>query len=875
MDARRIQRYAASAALVSASAAHAAIVAWTNCNLVIPNTIDGLYINVETRTFGSAGSVVAGWDINPYSATSLTWFNATGTGMMRYPGVTTGSAGSLDPCTVVGASASYGSGAVAVGTNPGQWRLNSVNYFGFRFVAADGSTKFGVGTFVIGSSIAGADRTITNIYYEDSGASFVLCPPPPPQDSDGDGVPNGSDPCPTIPGPCNGCPLNTCGTCGTAPDTDNDGRPNCQDNCPTVPNPTQADCDSDGLGDACDGPDCNGNGRSDNCDIAAGSSTDVDGNGVPDECQPDCNLNGIPDRFDISSGRSSDLNSDGTPDDCQGGVMVDGQTENLGAPASTEARVHTFTALPKAESPVSLTIDARGDLDNSVEWIDVSLNGSAPYRLFQGNGSLCPVTPDRAVITLSRADFNALIGPSSTLTAVLSCPVTVDGTECRSNGLTQLRLRYTGINPATGDCNGNDRLDVIETFDGTTPDCNLNRVPDSCDIARGGVADCNQNGVPDPCELAGNPSLDCNGNGLLDSCEIAGGSPDIDGNGKPDDCQTVTVPGQFQSIQAAILAAPVGELRIISVAAGTYPGPVDFLGKPVIVRGASAATTAISGAGGGTSSVVRFAGGGSTLSALERVTIRGGSTGSPIGDTQVFFVGGGVLSDGSAANLRDCVIESNFASFGGGGYWRNSTGRIERCTFRSNSSGADGGGLQVLGGAVTVVDTVVESNVANGRGGGMHAVGGRPTLTRVVVRSNQSSNLVGGISWVPGGEGTAFLTMQQCEVTGNSAAVTQGGIGIVADGATSKASLAGSTVCGNLPRPNVAGPWTNLGGNTVCVCIADLNGDDAVNGNDLGILLAAWGPCTSGECAPDLNGDSAVDGSDLGVLLSRWGPCAP
>ena len=109
----------------------------------------------------------------------------------------------------------------------------------------------------------------------------------------------------------------------------------------------------------------------------------------------------------------------------------------------------------------------------------------------------------------------------------------------------------------------------------------------------------------------------------------------------------------------------------------------------------------------------------------------------------------------------------------------------------------------------------------------------------------------------------------------NVFAVTQGGIGIVADGATSKASLAGSTVCGNLPRPNVAGPWTNLGGNTVCVCIADLNGDDAVNGNDLGILLAAWGPCTSGECAPDLNGDSAVDGSDLGVLLSRWGPCAP
>jgi hypothetical protein len=68
---------AAAAAAVVVGSANAAIVAWENCNLVIPNNIDGLYINVETRATGSAGSGVAGWDIKPYSATSLTWFNAT------------------------------------------------------------------------------------------------------------------------------------------------------------------------------------------------------------------------------------------------------------------------------------------------------------------------------------------------------------------------------------------------------------------------------------------------------------------------------------------------------------------------------------------------------------------------------------------------------------------------------------------------------------------------------------------------------------------------------------------------------------------------------------------------------------------------------
>ena len=168
---------AAAAAAVVVGSANAAIVAWENCNLVIPATIDGLYINVQTRATGSAGSVVAGWDINPYSATSLTWFNATGTGMMRYPGVTTGSAGNLAVGTVVGASGSFGSGAVVVGSAPGNWQLNATNIFGFRFVAADGGTKYGYGTFAIGASAFGADRMITNLYFENSGASITIPAP--------------------------------------------------------------------------------------------------------------------------------------------------------------------------------------------------------------------------------------------------------------------------------------------------------------------------------------------------------------------------------------------------------------------------------------------------------------------------------------------------------------------------------------------------------------------------------------------------------------------------------------------------------------------------------------------------------------------------
>lgn len=50
--------------------------------------------------------------------------------------------------------------------------------------------------------------------------------------------------------------------------------------------------------------------------------------------------------------------------------------------------------------------------------------------------------------------------------------------------------------------------------------------------------------------------------------------------------------------------------------------------------------------------------------------------------------------------------------------------------------------------------------------------------------------------------------------------------------------------------------------------VSDLDGDGAVDGADLGALLAAWGPC--GGCAEDLTGDGVVDGADLGELLSNW-----
>ncbi|MBK7874685.1 MAG: hypothetical protein IPJ77_02870 [Planctomycetes bacterium] len=66
------------------------------------------------------------------------------------------------------------------------------------------------------------------------------------------------------------------------------------DNCVAIANPTQADCDNDQEGDA--------------CELAAGAS--------------DCDLNQIPDACDIASGAATDGNLDGIPDACQLGAIT-------------------------------------------------------------------------------------------------------------------------------------------------------------------------------------------------------------------------------------------------------------------------------------------------------------------------------------------------------------------------------------------------------------------------------------------------------------------------------------------------------------------------------------------------------------------------
>jgi hypothetical protein len=157
---------AALTTVASVGTANAGVITW-NLNQVVPNNIDGLYVNVEAQTSGSAASQVAGWDINPYGTSTLamSWFGAlapsgcvTGLGQ----GGTTTAVASLTPGTVVNGASTYGNTASTV--TAGGWVLNAPNYFGFRFTAADGLTHYGFGVMTIGATMG--VRTLTSLSYE-------------------------------------------------------------------------------------------------------------------------------------------------------------------------------------------------------------------------------------------------------------------------------------------------------------------------------------------------------------------------------------------------------------------------------------------------------------------------------------------------------------------------------------------------------------------------------------------------------------------------------------------------------------------------------------------------------------------------------------
>lgn len=217
-------------------------------------------------------------------------------------------------------------------------------------------------------------------------------------------------------------------------------------------------------------PDCNGNGIEDAIDIANGTSTDCDHDGIPDECQRDCNGNGIADGCDIANGTSRDIiganaQPDGIPDECQqdlnGNLIPD---------------------------EIDIANGTSKDCNNNKipDEVDIARGTSKDCN---GNG-----IPDECDIA---SGFSR---------------------DCNLNGI-----------PDSCDIANGTSVDIIGANaqpDGIPDECqqdlNGNHIPDSIDIASGTSQDCNHNGIPDEVEIARGTAHDCNNNGILDECEVNG-----------------------------------------------------------------------------------------------------------------------------------------------------------------------------------------------------------------------------------------------------------------------------------------------------------------------------------------------------------------
>lgn len=161
---------AAAAAAVVVGSANAAVVYSGVINFVCAVDIDGCYINVQTNTLSNGpGSGVPGWDVNPYSSGGgMNFFNSTGGGQMRFPGVTTGPAGNLALGTAIGSTGSFNTATTGVvfGSAAGNWQYSAQNIIGFRFVAAAGTTHYGWMRFAMGAAgSSGTSMTRTVVDY--------------------------------------------------------------------------------------------------------------------------------------------------------------------------------------------------------------------------------------------------------------------------------------------------------------------------------------------------------------------------------------------------------------------------------------------------------------------------------------------------------------------------------------------------------------------------------------------------------------------------------------------------------------------------------------------------------------------------------------
>lgn len=181
----RLAAYAtvAGAALAAPAIPNAdASIVWSGpVNINVPSTTSGVYLNVVTGVFATSPSSVPGWDLNPWSSSSLEiWGNNSASpqdGVLdNFTGGSAGSVDNLPTGAIIDGSWNYGRTDTTVETSgPTAFNLNSSNnIFGFRFLnEGTGVYDFGWARISLSSTLNGQPRAIIEYAYENTGAGIA------------------------------------------------------------------------------------------------------------------------------------------------------------------------------------------------------------------------------------------------------------------------------------------------------------------------------------------------------------------------------------------------------------------------------------------------------------------------------------------------------------------------------------------------------------------------------------------------------------------------------------------------------------------------------------------------------------------------------
>ena len=233
------------------------------------------------------------------------------------------------------------------------------------------------------------------------------------------------------------------------------------------------------------------------------------------------------------------------------------------------------------------------------------------------------------------------------------------------------------------------------------------------------------------------------------------------------------VPSIYPTIEAAMAAAENGDRVIVS--AGTYPGPIEFLGKQVELIGEEGPAVTILDGAGILDSVVLMDSDGS-CARLSGFTIQNGfgtSCGLPLA-----LCGGAVLVTAGNPTIDNCIFTQNSASRGGGVHAENSSLTMIDCTFIDNFAN-QGAGISLKGGVSTISGCVFAENESYGWGGGVAADFSWLSMTDCTFLLNTSES--GGGFFIT--ESTAFISDVVVE---NNTAVDAGGGGVIDEFSTAE-----------------------------------------------------------------------------------------